>query len=44
MYRTTFFTHKIGNKTVYVKYITLNMKSHYSLNVKMLNYYIYSFK
>jgi len=31
---------KIGNKTVYVRYITLNTKHHYGLNVKMLNYYI----
>jgi len=37
-----FFYNKIGNKTIYVKYITLNTKRHY-LNVKM-NYYIYSYK
>jgi len=38
------FNNKIENKIVYIRYITLNMKRHYSLNVKMLNYYIYLFK
>jgi len=31
---------KIGNK-IYVKYIILNTKRYCSLNVKMLNYYMY---
>jgi len=29
---------KIGNKIVYVKYISLNTKCHYDLTIKMLNY------
>ena len=28
---------RLINKTVYVKYITLNTKRHYGLSVKMLN-------
>ena len=31
-------------ETVYVEYSILNTKRHYDLNVKMLNYYIYSYK
>jgi len=33
---------KIENKTVYVKYITLNTKRH-GLNIKMLNYMYYMY-
>ena len=47
MYKLKLGNNKIGNirliYKIYIRYITLNTK-HYGLNVKMLNYYIYSFK
>jgi len=39
-----YLNNKIGNKKFMLKYITLNTKRHYGLNVKMLNYYIYLYK
>ena len=42
IYIIVFINNKIGNKIVYVKYIILKTKRHYDLNVKMLNYCIYS--
>jgi len=35
---------KLFSDIYLVFYIILNTKRHYSLNVKMLNYYIYSYK